>query len=125
MFEGFDDETIQHSGNNYNTEMSVLAMASLWWDTRFTILISSEKDIFHYYKTKQDWFYYSITYRKFVSNITEMKPQADINFQRVAEAIEYIQQHFKEQPSLEDIADNVHVSPYHFQRIFSDWLALP
>jgi len=26
MFEGFDDETIQHSGNNYNTEMSVLAM---------------------------------------------------------------------------------------------------
>lgn len=50
-----------------------------------------------------------------------MKPQADINFQRVAEAIEYIQQHFKEQPSLEDIADNVHVSPYHFQRIFSDW----
>ena len=54
MFEGFDDETIQHSGNNYNTEMSVLAMASLWWDTRFTILISSEKDIFHYYKTKQD-----------------------------------------------------------------------
>ncbi|AVF49693.1 cysteine methyltransferase [Elizabethkingia anophelis] len=50
-----------------------------------------------------------------------MKPQADINFQRVAEAIEYIQQHFKEQPSLEDIADNVHLSPYHFQRIFSDW----
>lgn len=50
-----------------------------------------------------------------------MKPQADINFQRVAEAIEYIQLHFKEQPSLEDIADNVHVSPYHFQRIFSDW----
>jgi len=26
MFEGFDDETIQNSGNNYNTEMSVLAM---------------------------------------------------------------------------------------------------
>ncbi len=50
-----------------------------------------------------------------------MKPQSDINFQRVAEAIEYIQQHFKEQPSLEDIAENVHVSPYHFQRIFSDW----
>jgi len=50
-----------------------------------------------------------------------MKPQSDINFQRVAEAIEYIQQHFKEQPSLEDIAENVHASPYHFQRIFSDW----
>lgn len=50
-----------------------------------------------------------------------MKPQSDINFQRVAEAIEYIQQHFREQPSLEDIAENVHVSPYHFQRIFSDW----
>lgn len=44
-----------------------------------------------------------------------------VNFQRIEEAIDYIRAHFKEQPSLEQVAAEVHLSPYHFQRLFTDW----
>jgi AraC family transcriptional regulator, regulatory protein of adaptative response / methylated-DNA-[protein]-cysteine methyltransferase len=47
--------------------------------------------------------------------------EQDINFKRVAEALEYITQNFKQQPQLEEIAARVHVSPFHFQRIFTEW----
>lgn len=43
------------------------------------------------------------------------------NYIRIAQAIEYIQAHFKEQPSLDEIAAKVHLSPHHFQRIFTEW----
>ena len=45
----------------------------------------------------------------------------NINFQRVAEAIEYLTQNFKEQPGLDEVARKVHLSPFHFQRLFSEW----
>ena len=44
-----------------------------------------------------------------------------INFQRIAEAIEYLTQNFKEQPALDEVAKKVHLSPFHFQRLFSEW----
>ena len=44
-----------------------------------------------------------------------------INYQRIAEAIKYIQLHFQEQPSLEEVAEHVHLSPFHFQRLFTEW----
>jgi AraC family transcriptional regulator of adaptative response/methylated-DNA-[protein]-cysteine methyltransferase len=50
-----------------------------------------------------------------------MEAQENINYNRIAEAIGYIRQSFKEQPSLDDIAEKVHLSPYHFQRLFTDW----
>lgn len=43
------------------------------------------------------------------------------NYDRVATAIEYIKTHFKEQPDLNEVAGKVHLSPFHFQRLFSDW----
>jgi AraC family transcriptional regulator of adaptative response/methylated-DNA-[protein]-cysteine methyltransferase len=43
------------------------------------------------------------------------------NFDRIAKAIEYISVHFKEQPDLDRIAENVHLSPFHFQRMFTEW----
>lgn len=42
-------------------------------------------------------------------------------FTRIAKAIDYINRHFKEQPSLEQIAAAVHLSPFHFQRLFTEW----
>lgn len=42
-------------------------------------------------------------------------------YTRIAEAIEFIRDNFKSQPSLETIAEKVHMSPFHFQRLFSDW----
>lgn len=50
-----------------------------------------------------------------------MEKQEEINYNRIAEAIDFYRQHFKEQPSLEVVAEHVHVSPFHFQRMFKGW----
>jgi AraC family transcriptional regulator of adaptative response/methylated-DNA-[protein]-cysteine methyltransferase len=50
-----------------------------------------------------------------------MKAQEEINFNRIAEAISYIKANFKTQPGLEEIAEQVNLSPFHFQRLFSEW----
>lgn len=42
-------------------------------------------------------------------------------YQRIQAAIDFINNNFKLQPSLEDIAKHVHMSPFHFQRMFADW----
>jgi AraC family transcriptional regulator of adaptative response/methylated-DNA-[protein]-cysteine methyltransferase len=44
-----------------------------------------------------------------------------INYKRVAKAINYIKEHSSEQPNLDEIANAVHLSPYHFHRIFKEW----
>ena len=43
------------------------------------------------------------------------------DYYRIAEALQYISERQKAQPSLEQIAEQVHLSPYHFQRLFSEW----
>jgi AraC family transcriptional regulator of adaptative response/methylated-DNA-[protein]-cysteine methyltransferase len=43
------------------------------------------------------------------------------DYQRIAQAIEYINKNFTQQPSLAEIAAQVHLSPAHFQRLFSQW----
>jgi len=50
-----------------------------------------------------------------------MKEQEKTNFSRIEEAIGYIQTNFKSQPGLDEIAEHIHVSPFHFQRMFTDW----
>ena len=50
-----------------------------------------------------------------------MKKQAQINYHRIAEAIDYIKQNFKKQPTLDEVAEKVHISPFHFQKLFTDW----
>ena len=44
------------------------------------------------------------------------------HYARMAKAIAYIQANVQAQPSLEQIAEQVHLSPAHFQREFSDWV---
>lgn len=43
------------------------------------------------------------------------------NYERIAKAIAYIKNNFDKQPSLEDIAEHIHLSPYHCQRLFNEW----
>lgn len=50
-----------------------------------------------------------------------MSTQSQIDYNRIAKAIEYIQSNFRLQPSLEEVAENIHLSPAHFQKIFTDW----
>lgn len=50
-----------------------------------------------------------------------MEEQQVINYKRIAQAIDYIKMNFKEQPNLNEVAKKVHLSSFHFQRLFSDW----
>jgi AraC family transcriptional regulator of adaptative response/methylated-DNA-[protein]-cysteine methyltransferase len=50
-----------------------------------------------------------------------MKEQNNINFERIAQAIGYLNINFKEQPNLDEVAKKVHLSPFHFQKMFTDW----
>jgi len=50
-----------------------------------------------------------------------MQTQEKINYDRIANAIEYYRSNFREQPSLEEVAEHVHLSPFHFQRMFKEW----
>ncbi|MEY8759728.1 bifunctional helix-turn-helix domain-containing protein/methylated-DNA--[protein]-cysteine S-methyltransferase [Chryseobacterium tongliaoense] len=50
-----------------------------------------------------------------------MSTQNQIDYDRIARAIEYIRGNFKLQPSLEEVAEKIHLSPAHFQKIFTDW----
>ena len=43
------------------------------------------------------------------------------DYQRIAQAIEFINANAKQQSSLENIAAHLHLSPFHFQRLFSQW----
>jgi AraC family transcriptional regulator of adaptative response/methylated-DNA-[protein]-cysteine methyltransferase len=50
-----------------------------------------------------------------------MIDQQHINYQRIEKAIAYIKDNFKDQPSLDEIAAAVHLSSFHFQRLFTEW----
>lgn len=43
------------------------------------------------------------------------------DYQRIAAAIEYIRANSKEQPPLDAVAAHIHLSPFHFQRLFKEW----
>ena len=43
------------------------------------------------------------------------------DYQRIAEAISFINTNIQQQPSLEDIAAAINLSPFHFKRLFSRW----
>ncbi|SNY95345.1 methylated-DNA--[protein]-cysteine S-methyltransferase [Flagellimonas pacifica] len=53
-----------------------------------------------------------------------MESQESINYNRIAKAIAHIKANFREQPSLDEIAERVHLSPYHFQRMFKEWAGI-
>ncbi len=50
-----------------------------------------------------------------------MSTQKDINYKRIAAAIDYIKDNFKGQPDLDEVAEKINLSPFHFQRLFSEW----
>lgn len=46
------------------------------------------------------------------------------DYQRIEQAIHYLKDHFREQPDLDEVARQVHVSPFHFQRMFKNWAGI-
>lgn len=43
------------------------------------------------------------------------------DYERIAAAIDYIRNNFKAQPNLDEVAAAIHLSPFHFQRLFTEW----
>lgn len=46
------------------------------------------------------------------------------DFRRVEKAIQFIEANFKSQPTLDQMAKSVHLSKYHFQRLFKRWAGI-
>lgn len=49
---------------------------------------------------------------------------AAADYALVAQAIGYLEDNFQHQPTLEELAAHVHVSPFHLQRVFSRWAGI-
>ena len=47
--------------------------------------------------------------------------QETYNYEKIAKAIEFITTNVKQQPSLFEVAEEVSISQFHFQRLFSKW----
>ena len=43
------------------------------------------------------------------------------DYARISKAIAYIEANYKNQPSLDEVAKEVYLSPFHFQRLFKEW----
>ena len=50
--------------------------------------------------------------------------QLSEDYRRIEQAICYLETHYDQQPSLGDLAASVHLSEYHFQRLFSRWVGI-
>ena len=53
-----------------------------------------------------------------------MTAEGHINYQRIEQAIRYLENNVHRQPELDEVAEKVHLSPFHFQRIFSEWAGI-
>ena len=50
--------------------------------------------------------------------------QQSKDFQRIEKAIQFIEENFKYQPTLDQMAQSVHLSKYHFDRLFKRWAGI-
>ena len=53
-----------------------------------------------------------------------LSQETHINYKRIEEAIHYLETNFQRQPELDEVAEKVHLSPFHFQRIFTEWAGI-
>jgi AraC family transcriptional regulator of adaptative response/methylated-DNA-[protein]-cysteine methyltransferase len=47
-----------------------------------------------------------------------------VNYDRIERAIRYLATRVEHQPSLEEVAAHSHLSPHHFQRLFTQWAGI-
>ncbi len=50
-----------------------------------------------------------------------MEVKEQLIYEKIANAINYIEANFKNQPNLDEVAASVHLSPFHFQKLFTQW----
>jgi AraC family transcriptional regulator, regulatory protein of adaptative response / methylated-DNA-[protein]-cysteine methyltransferase len=54
---------------------------------------------------------------------SDYSQQSD-DYKKIEKAIQYLEANFKSQPTLEKIAESVHLSKYHFDRLFKRWAGI-
>ena len=47
--------------------------------------------------------------------------QSSEDYLRIEQAIQYLENHYREQPNLEEVAASIGLSEFHFQRLFTRW----
>ncbi len=59
-------------------------------------------------------------------NVIPFKKVTSANYQynQIAKAIDFLYEHFRDQPTLEETAAQVNMSPFHFQRTFTEWAGI-
>lgn len=60
---------------------------------------------------------------KDINDMFDYSQQAD-NYKRIEKAIQFIEGNFKSQPNLDEIAESVHLSKFHFTRMFKQWVGI-
>lgn len=50
--------------------------------------------------------------------------QKSEDYRRIEQAINFVESSFKSQPTLDEIAESVHLSKYHFNRLFKRWAGI-
>ena len=50
--------------------------------------------------------------------------EQNINYYRIEQAIIFLEENFQRQPDLDEVAEKVHLSPFHFQRLFTEWAGI-
>lgn len=55
---------------------------------------------------------------------TQQFSQQSFDYQRIEQALQFLESNFTSQPGLEEIAQHAHVSKYHFQRLFKRWVGI-
>jgi AraC family transcriptional regulator of adaptative response/methylated-DNA-[protein]-cysteine methyltransferase len=48
----------------------------------------------------------------------------ETDYERIEKVIIYLEENFHKHPRLEELAGYIHLSPYHFQRLFSRWAGI-
>lgn len=50
--------------------------------------------------------------------------QRELNYYRIQKAIAYIENNYRRQPDLDEVAKVANLSPFHFQKLFVDWVGI-
>jgi AraC family transcriptional regulator of adaptative response/methylated-DNA-[protein]-cysteine methyltransferase len=51
-------------------------------------------------------------------------PQLNRDYRRIEQAIKFLEQNFRHQPDLKEIANHIGLSEFHFQRLFTRWAGI-
>jgi len=58
------------------------------------------------------------------TNLVDSYARQAEDYRRIEQAIRYLDANRERQPDLNEVAESVHLSPYHFQRLFTRWVGV-